>query len=398
MTRVESPFRPPTEAHELLIRAAVQPGPRGLAAWNEWQAGRDLAGLDAAAVYALPAVFVNLREFGDAVAQRSELAGLHLAASAWAESAVEGLATVVAAFQAAGVPLMLLKGLPLSMFYYRDLGARLMCDLDLLVRPGDLHAAAEILHEAGWQRDRPLPSVRIQPFICELEFHHPRYPTIDLHWKPLHVDCCPEVEQEFLDRAAERELEGGVVLTPDTTDLLLLTCFGTMKGDSHAACRWVADSTALVRSSELPVDWGVFVERVERAGLVPAVRRALLTLQEFEVEIPEAVLTRVRSASVELEAVQRYDAHLLSARNAELLDQGLWGRIRSSPGLARYYFWRFSAVSRARGRGANPVAFPRHMLATYQFAWGLGSTWEVPFVAIRKVIGEFAAGVLGSRG
>lgn len=359
----------------------MRAGRPGLKAWNEWQANRELGALDTASLYGLPAVYLNLREFGDEIVQRNELSGLHFANCTWTESATDALLEVIALFEAAGVPLMLLKGLPISLFYYRDFGARLMIDIDLLIRPSDVHAAAEILRRGGWECDARLPPKWLLPFTNELEFHHSRHATIDLHWKPLHLDCPSEVDQAFWDRAVPREVQGEMVLTPDTADLLLITCFNTWKGQSPSACRWVSDAAVLVRSSDLPIDWDVFLEQTKRAGLVPAVQEALASLdEEFGVNIPETVLTRVRSATADAHYIGRREARLLVLKISELNREGLWGRYRALLKLVSYDYWLFSAVRRAQGNAANPWAFPIHVLRWYQFRWGPGSQWH----ALRK--------------
>lgn len=62
----------------------------------------------------------------------------------------KGVLEVVQAYDAAGIDLLLVKGIALSNFVYSEIGLRPMRDIDLLVRKSDLQRAQEILFELGY--------------------------------------------------------------------------------------------------------------------------------------------------------------------------------------------------------------------------------------------------------
>ena len=87
------------------------------------------------------------------------------------------------AFQAAEVPLIVLKGGYLATAVYPHIGQRAMGDLDLLVPPQQLPQAATLLDKMGWQTKRPytiesrlehdlhLPKLRKVGSPFEVELH-----------------------------------------------------------------------------------------------------------------------------------------------------------------------------------------------------------------------------------
>ena len=64
--------------------------------------------------------------------------------------ALRRAAAVVDTLQSVGIEVLVLKGAALSLLHYRDLGARPMDDIDLLVRPSELHHAVDVLRPHGW--------------------------------------------------------------------------------------------------------------------------------------------------------------------------------------------------------------------------------------------------------
>ncbi len=86
-------------------------------------------------------------------------------------------------FEAAGIPVLVLKGAALTRLVYRNMGQRPMTDIDFLVERDSFHRAAQRLTEAGLVRvvdvegnDR-LP--RTQAMFCTPR-SHPIF--VDLHW------------------------------------------------------------------------------------------------------------------------------------------------------------------------------------------------------------------------
>lgn len=93
------------------------------------------------------------------------------------------LAETNRAFQAAGIPVMLLKGAAVARVAYRSLAERPMSDLDLMVPPEHLSRAYQLAQAAGW---RPSEYVAIE------EFYRGHY-----HLPPLRDKRMPDVALEI---------------------------------------------------------------------------------------------------------------------------------------------------------------------------------------------------------
>lgn len=88
---------------------------------------------------------------------------------------------IVSEFQQQGIPVIPLKGTHLAHFVYPDPGARPMSDLDILVKPGDLHRAASRLFELGYGF-RDYKTGRIE---ADKSLHYP-IPPGQMHFRALH--------------------------------------------------------------------------------------------------------------------------------------------------------------------------------------------------------------------
>ncbi len=90
------------------------------------------------------------------------------------------------ALSEAGVSVIVLKGAALAVTIYPSLADRPMCDIDILVQPGQRDRARTALENAGY-RFLPEPSQPFGPFDTEftgeMKFRRGEHSAIDLHWE-----------------------------------------------------------------------------------------------------------------------------------------------------------------------------------------------------------------------
>lgn len=365
----------PTPTQQLLIRAAMLDGDEALRAWRQWQTRQDMASLDPGSAVVLAKLYRNLTRLGVPESRILRLRDMYRQTWAKNQEAKTGLILALDRLASAGVPVIVFKGMPLALLYYRDLGARSMSDIDLLVRAPDLARASRLLTDAGWQPPHVFPPVWLFPYLHALAYGHSTRVEIDLHWQAYTVDCPAVVERGLWSRAVTRTVDGVPLLAPDTTDLFVLTCFSGRKGDPQSVCRWVMDALVLVAAEESPIDWRVLGKRARATGLSVAVRECLIYLQrEFDVALPGQVLAELIHTAPSAEE-RRRDRRLV--RGMEAHQRGAMARVAE-------HWYRYSRVNRVIGRPSGVVGFLRYLLLFYQFHWGLARPWEVPLVAFRR--------------
>ncbi len=219
------------------------------------------------------------------------------------------------AFAAAGVPLAFLKGPAAALEIYGDLGLRHARDLDLVVAPADIAAAAQLLEDAGYRGELPLTARELaqdgawRVRTNQLNYVHPgRRVLVELHWR---VTSNAALSAPFARQAAWRRtpLGGGSISALSGDDLFAYLC---LHGGLHAWSRfkWLADIGAMIASD----DEQALRRRLDRAARLGVFRPAAQALSlaadllgaevapglRAEIDRDRAVRTLHRVASREL--------------------------------------------------------------------------------------------------
>jgi len=307
------------------LRATVFDGDEALRCWREWRSRHELAAAEGSTSFILPALYLNLSRLAP---QDPDLPGLyaaHQSAYRRTRRALRTAEEVLRLLHGAGITATILKGVPLALFYYRDGGARLMQDFDVLIRPWEVPAATAALAAGGWAPRVHLPPEHLRPFSPACAYARSQRSDVDLHWRPFAIDCPPEVEERFHGRTLSRMALGVPVRVPDATDLLFFTCFHSRKRDTQAACRWVVDALTIMRRANPPIDWDTLLERACEAGFLLPVRETLTYLRrEFDAPVPEELLRRADRVQTSALDSLRYQ-RLSKPRDLAELFQLHWG-------------------------------------------------------------------------
>jgi hypothetical protein len=205
------------------------------------------------------------------------------------------LKEILAAAHVRQISLMPLKGALLAPRYYSTPALRPMSDLDLLVRPHDLHAATDLLSARGYTAlapaAEPVTGQRPHPYHQEYVFvrHHPGEPMmVELRAEPL-----DPVGMGFLtlDRTLERQLRRNVAdiwerSYPDCLDgvpfvriapgdLLLHIASHLTTRHTNFRLLWLHDLCAVLAQHEQSIDWPCLMENARAIRVQVPVLAAL---------------------------------------------------------------------------------------------------------------------------
>jgi hypothetical protein len=183
------------------------------------------------------------------------------------------------AFEAAGVPVMALKGAALNLTVYPGPGDRPMDDLDLLVRPGMATRAIEVLEAMGCSPGEPLVREDFFPrFHYEREFRtgaiHPV--KIDLHVRPFRpLRYSRTVPPDALWSRAQRVHWGRAkILIPCAEEMVIhLAAHGAIHGNARRM--WLEDVHHWVRVHDGTLNWDEILRTAAAWGLSLPVREGL---------------------------------------------------------------------------------------------------------------------------
>ena len=293
----------PTPLQEELLRAAVLPTDAAAEAWDRLRPGLVLDDVwDPAIHRLLPLVHRNLKAAGVDDPDLPRLAGIRR--RHWYENQVRlhQVRPALDALTAEDIPLLFLKGVPLGLEYYGDLGLRPMADVDVLIPHPQAERALDVLEARGWRDLDGLSHEKLFRTRHGGQLRHPDGGDLDLHWHLGTPLLLPHDEASSSDDfwAAAEPLAipqhglVGQMLAP--TDLLLhLVAHGLWAG-SDSTVRWIADSSVVLQKRD--IDWDRFVDQADRRRIAPLVGDALRYLaDELEADIPEPAIAMLRTRS-----------------------------------------------------------------------------------------------------
>jgi hypothetical protein len=274
----------------LLLRAAVADDPVARDSYRAWRAVQEVEELDWPAHQILALLADRLEPGDDRVARRIH----RVARMTWlktqmllarAEPALRDL-------RAAGIPVMLCKGVAVLEHTAWRVEQRPMSDIDILVRPADASRAAGILREAGFA----CPHLPADPTTSDiyrqlhaLPFDDSVGAIIDLHWHFLHGALHPNADDAFWADALPAHLKSVECVVARREDVCLqIMAHGKEHTPTHAML-WVADAVLLLRHEE-PFDWSRLVRQAREQRITAQIAAGLADLEEF---VPELVPTRV---------------------------------------------------------------------------------------------------------
>ena len=204
---------------------------------------------------------VSLRGLEDEIPEpaRTVLQEAHAGATARNALLLSEAAHVQAAFTAAGIASVILKGPGLLVAHYPDIGARHVADVDILVREGDVARAVEVATAMGAQALAPSP-LFYDP--ADPEWGHVHAPSsrtpagivIEIHHRVPAADLAGFSFDEILGRSRQVAWQGRSLRIPAPDDLAAIACLHVFEyhlGDSAFLLRHLADLAVLLRGSDL---------------------------------------------------------------------------------------------------------------------------------------------------
>ncbi len=258
------------------------------AALGRWRDAVDLDDIDVGSFGILPLLARRLPEFESVDPDDARILGVRR--QIWAKNQLHlGVAEqAVAALTEHGVPAMVLKGVPLVLGVYDDVGARLMADVDVLVPSANRTQAIEILKALGWSHTNPLPR---SPMFRAAVFKAPGGCEVDLQWRLLQQPDLAWYDAECWERARPLAVRSAAAAWQSPPDLLFHILVHGAKANPVPPLRWVSDAAAVINQGLSECEWDLFVGVVERTGLGLPVRQGLHYLVDLaDVPVPSAVL------------------------------------------------------------------------------------------------------------
>lgn len=365
----------PSTREQWLVRAVLGADDVVVDAWRAWHADADYDDLAPAEHRLLPLLLERLRRLGvdDPILEHYHGVFRFF----WFRNRVllRQAARVCRDLEAAGIPVLVLKGVPLSLAYYEHTGHRPMNDVDILVRQADAVRAIERLLDEGWvcanpslrSLDHPDRVVRVRH---GLNFRSSTGGQIDLHWAVSRG--CLRDTGELWAHAQTVTCGEDRFRTLDSGGHLLVALDQAAEWDGMSPLRWLIDAFRILRRGDM--DWPRFTSAVQCFDQAAAARGGLAVLRDLlGVKVPLDVMTAIDAIRPPL--ATRLDCRLCSRPPLPLVGKVLrrylrCARTRPQHGLSfgRYlaYFWGLPDRRAVLAAGVGTFAMDRARAAAHR--------------------------------
>jgi Uncharacterised nucleotidyltransferase len=291
----------PSPAQELLLRAALTPDERALAAWGRIRSRIDIATLDGSTQALMPMLGRNLLALGVEDELLALFKGVHRYSWARNQMLLAPMMGIVAELEGAGLETLLMKGAAFVADSRLDAGMRPMNDVDVLVGNDSVEEAIEVLLAAGLAPVGGVPPWYVAEyaprFVPSHGFRDSLDRQLDLHWHVLHASCQPQADDDFWAAAQRIELLGVPTRALCASDELLLVILHGLRWNALPTYRWVVDAAVLCSGAIGEIDYGRLVEQARKRRVTAALRAGLEYLRRvIGAPVPEDCLGELGAA------------------------------------------------------------------------------------------------------
>jgi len=354
-----------------MLRAALLQREPALEAWDEWKRTVNIDVIDYGSHRMAPQLYRNLQRHGVKDPLMERLKGVYRYYLYKNELLMHRIATILAAFEDAGIQTMVLKGAALIQLYYKESGLRPMLDADVLVHAHQAEQAMELLTNLRWNPVRyRQPQMRI-PILHSTPFEDDGGRQLDLHWH-LFWECFnANDDDDYWKNAMPIKIGGVQTLALNATDQLLHTCWHGARWNEVPPIRWIADAMAILGASAAEIEWPRLLKKAQRHHIIMPVKDALGYLKKtFDAPVPDSLLESLSAVRISKIERENYEATLNPMAPP------------TTTKILRLLYYDYRWLSSSTSSRIKSLAFAKHL----QAKWNIDHLWHVPlYVSIRMV-------------
>lgn len=282
----------PSPNHELLLKAALFKGEDAVKAFIQWRQATDFETEMQSSVFrTLPLLYHNLHTIGVEDELMPRLKGIYRKAWMTNQLLFSKAAKILHFFDAHEIPVMVMKGIPMTILYYRNFAVRPMADIDLLIPFQKAKTTVELLRSEGWKLHEPEYLEHSMKYGRSATFSDQELTELDLHWHPVFEAHETIKEEDFWNVSIELSVSGTTTRTFCPTDHLFHAIVHGVRYNPEPPVRWISDACTLLGLAGDDISWDRLMALTVKFRAHLQMRSALKYLSDtFLQKIPEKVL------------------------------------------------------------------------------------------------------------
>lgn len=226
-------------------------------------------------------------------------------------SIIGALREVLATFQEAGIPCIVLKGIALAECVYPNIALRGMSDVDILVRKADLFKVDDHLSPLGYaSRDSSVTKAIHNPagYLASLEYRKddPSPLNLHVHWHPVNTSVPATMFAQRIDtnrlweKAATAAIADSQAMMLSPEHLIIYLCEHALRiGHSFDRLILVCDIFYAIKAIEKIIDWDLMIEESRQFNLSRFVYHGLSIVRHHTSSgIPDACIAKLKPPDI----------------------------------------------------------------------------------------------------
>jgi hypothetical protein len=291
----------PNWQQSLLLTAAMGEDAEAAEAFCRWRESIDLeADFDPGSYRLMPLVYDRMRRLNVRDPVMGRLKGVYRMSWYGNQVLFDKVRSIVSALEERGITPLLLAGVPLALYYYRNPAVRPVGAIDIAVSPRQVRGSIAVIEASGWQRNA-IPSAEDLRYRHCIQFTDLHGHALDLHWHFLYEACNDEADAFFWSSAIPLDFGGEPTLQLDPTAMLVYVILRGIRWDADPPHQWIADALLILRYEGGRLDWERIIAFAQGQRLTYRLSLGLGYLAErHNAPLPRAVLTRLRQIGTSL--------------------------------------------------------------------------------------------------
>jgi hypothetical protein len=324
----------------LLLHAIIEKSDRSaLDYFTEWDRSSDnMDQVEGDTFRVLPLLYKRLSKTGRSIHQLNRLKGIYRLS--WYRNTLlfHKALQVLAELEQMSVPVILLKGIALVTAYYEDIGARLMKDVDFLVREEDFDKTLRFLKKKGWKSKYGVLLSKPAKHIHSVDLTNQEGCDLDVHWRAFYQCPWDGADDSLWENTEELVFQGLAIRILNPTQQILHICAHGVQWNEISSIRWIVDVIKILERRSNSVDWQLLVSESSARNLCLTMLHTLSYLKsEFQTDIPDDVLESLKKVPKNVQEIHLFNV-LTSPPSLGNIIRKKWLIHSSSMGKA--CFWK----------------------------------------------------------
>lgn len=356
----------------LLLKSALLNAEESIISWKNYLSNFNLEKTDPVNIKLFPLLYVNLRKNKIETPLLEKFRKIYN--TTWYKNKLlfSKMLLAIEELDNAGIESKPLKGMALTLAFYKDFGLRPMNDFDLFVPENTTIKAVEILLKLGY---KPVGNsiFREEYLFANNSFNFIGKDNIelDIHWHILR-DCCNNESDELLSQdLISLNTKNRIIYCLNSENQLLNIIVHGIDYFSSSTFQWVADVVFILQNFGKEINWNKLIDNARSLDLSLSLYAGFEFINtEISALIPGWVL-RVLSYI----DVSENEKNILKTKTKR---PGIWGNMPS--------LWHHCL------RHNSDSKFPilHYLFLVYlQHLWGVRKLWLLPFYFIHYGINRF---------